>query len=180
MGLEGFGFAEGVIGELLECISLFQSGDRRNLEKRFDEEAYFANFVGLARNIAPDGDAVKAVSFSAGTGGRRKEVVLTRPRQSVSLVPTTVVGTVSSVTVQGILKLADATKDTEHEIGLIDSKARKHRVLVPPGMMDDIVRPLWDVEVLVSGEKRGAAIHLNDIQPVAGYLPSPPKRDEEQ
>jgi hypothetical protein len=171
LGFEGFGFAEGVIGELLDCLSLFQSGSSRELEARIADEAYLLNFVGLARNIAPDGDAVKAVAFSTGGPRKDRELLLTRPRHTVQLVPKTVIGTVTSVSVQGILKLADAT-ESRHEIGLIDSNARKHRVVVPEGMMDDIVRPLWDVEVKVTGEKRGSAIYLNDIRPI-GYLTGP-------
>lgn len=173
MGLEGFGFAEGVIRELLDCIHLFQLGDVNALARQIADDAYLLNFVGLARNIAPDGDAVKAVAFTAGGQLRKREVLLTRPRdRTVKIVRSIVAEPTTKVSVQGVLKFADATKETENEIGLIDANSRRHRIVVPAGMMDDIVRPLWDVEVEVEGEKKGPFVYLTDIRPISG-LPAP-------
>ena len=45
-------------------------------------------------------------------------------------------------------------KENENEIGLVDAKSHRYRILVPPGLMDDIVIPLWDCEVYVLGSKK--------------------------
>ncbi len=37
-------------------------------------------------------------------------------------------------------------------------------VRVPPALMDDIVRPLWDYRVVVSGWREGRKIVLDDIR----------------
>jgi len=42
-----------------------------------------------------------------------------------------------------------------------------YEILVPEGMMADIVRPLWDDEVIVTGIRRRKRIKLEDIVPVA-------------
>jgi hypothetical protein len=40
----------------------------------------------------------------------------------------------------------------------------KHRIIVPEGMLSDIVRPLWEEKVSVTGIQTGTNIHLLDIQ----------------
>ena len=135
------------------------------------------NFVSLARNISPDGDAVRSVAFSAGGSVRRREVLLTRPRHQAIAVRGRTELPAENVTIQGVLKFADAMKEDQNEIGLVDAALHQHRVLVPPGLMDDIVRPLWDSEVEVFGSKKGNAIYLMEIRSVLA-LP-PPAKDED-
>ncbi len=49
-------------------------------------------------------------------------------------------------------------------IKLLDEEGRHHTIIVPPGMMDDIVRPLWDYRVMVTGPRgRWGHITLTDI-----------------
>ena len=67
------------------------------------------------------------------------------------------------VTVTGILLFADATKQQQNLIKLVEESGLHHSILVPPGMMDDIVRPLWDYRVTVTGVPKGRNILLTDI-----------------
>jgi hypothetical protein len=177
LGLDGFGFAESVIGEFLDCMEAFQAKDVKTLSERIPDSAYLVNFVNLARNIAPDGEAVSGVAFSSGDHVRKREVLLTITRDAALHTPVVPASDQSSeqVVVQGILRYADAIQESENEIGLVDSHRRRHRVLVPPGLMDDIVRPLWDSEVTVVGVKKGNAIYLSEIKPL---LALPPPEDE--
>jgi hypothetical protein len=46
---------------------------------------------------------------------------------------------------------------------LVDQNGLRHSIVVPPGMMDDIVRPLWDSRVMVTGQQHGRQILLTDI-----------------
>jgi hypothetical protein len=39
----------------------------------------------------------------------------------------------------------------------------KGNIIVPEGMMNDIVRPLWDDTVIVTGTRLKNKIHLKDI-----------------
>ncbi|MGH9830450.1 MAG: hypothetical protein ACREDR_45165, partial [Blastocatellia bacterium] len=51
-------------------------------------------------------------------------------------------------------------------IELIESDRKKHRIIVPDGMMADIVRPLWECQVEVIGTISKGVIYLDDINPV--------------
>ena len=48
-------------------------------------------------------------------------------------------------------------------IKLVDEAGVRHSIIVPPGMMDDIVRPLWDHRVTVTGSQSRGTILLTDI-----------------
>ncbi|GAG15568.1 unnamed protein product, partial [marine sediment metagenome] len=48
---------------------------------------------------------------------------------------------------------------------LVDAKGKSHRVIVPKGMMSDIVKPLWENKVRVTGMKVKTTVFLQDIQP---------------
>ena len=52
-------------------------------------------------------------------------------------------------------------------IKLVDNVGVEHMVIVPEGMMSDIVRPLWDSYVSVSGLSTENGIQLDDIRRVA-------------
>lgn len=168
MRLPGLDPAEGVITELLDCIQALGSGELRELEERIPEPAYRRNFFALARRIAPDGNAVRAVGFTARISGTEKRVLLTRTSNEIMSPepPSTDVESQMPVEVQGTLKYADSTKTDRNEIKIIRSDGKRQRVIVPEGMMDDIVRPLWDFEVLVRGTRRGGIILLQDISKV--------------
>jgi len=73
--LPGMDLAEGVIDEFLNCIEVLGSGAVRELEARIPEPAYRRNFFALARRIAPDGNAVRSVGFTATMSGRERRVL---------------------------------------------------------------------------------------------------------
>ncbi len=80
----------------------------------------------------------------------------------------------SIVEVSGIVRMADALRAGKDTIKIIDGAGRHHTIIVPPGMMSDIVKPLWDTQVLVSGIKSRRAIELRDIRPAnSGQLKGP-------
>lgn len=69
------------------------------------------------------------------------------------------------VRVKGRLLLADATK-IKQKIQLIDDQEQKHNIIVPEGMMNDIVRPLWEDIVEVTGVQVGKNLRLSEISRV--------------
>jgi len=151
----------------------FNKGDEQQLKRRIPQEDYYVNFVGLARNIAPDGNDVKLVGFSAVRAGVTRTVSLTHHGASeILLRPTFGVaalqisdGDEGISSIQGILKEADSRASKRGKIHVIDKDGSSHTVIVPPGMMADIVKPLWESEVIVTGERKRKVIHLTDIRP---------------
>jgi hypothetical protein len=71
------------------------------------------------------------------------------------------------VTLTGTLKAADATREGKNQIKLIpDGPGKTQAIIVPPGMMADIVRPMWDELVVVRTRRKGRFLELVDIDKV--------------
>jgi hypothetical protein len=168
--LPGISIVESVIDEVIDCLDLFIKGEEQALRQRIPDESYFANFVGLANAIAPDGDAVETVGFTALRRGQERTVAL-KPKQPTAPLATAAPGALEPgkneatdvVTVTGELKFADSLEHRHDLIRLIDDQGTKHTVVVPPGMMTDIVRPLWGARVIVTGTIRRGQILLTGI-----------------
>lgn len=174
LDLPGMSMSEQVIDEMLECLDLYKDGKEDALRQRIDEEAYFRNFVSLAKTIEPDGRKIELVGFTTLRDGRPREVALTRTTRATPMLRPSDVAAVSKKTgpadedlveVQGILRFANSLKKTD-EIQIVSEGNVHHAVVVPPGMMSDIVKPLWDTEVVISGFRKGKKIHLMQIRPV--------------
>ena len=173
MEFAGIGFGEEVIGEMIECFDLLDKEEIEGLAKRIEDSSYYNNFVGLAQKISPDGKKIKSVGFTTLRAGKEKHVVLSKPRKKVA----EVVRERSiekkpgkekfeegqEVCVRGWLRLADSRKP-EGLIDIIDEKGLDHMVEVPRGMMADLVRPMFDTEVILVGRKEGNVIILEDIE----------------
>ena len=70
-----------------------------------------------------------------------------------------------AVTVTGRLEYASKLNQ-QNEIRIEpDGGGPAQRVRVPEGLMNDIVRPLWDERVMIRGTKRGEEILLVSIDP---------------
>lgn len=165
--LIGMSIAESVIDDVVHCLQLFVRDEQEALSERIPSEDYLANFKALAKAIAPDGEEIQTVGFTAVREGQEKTVALRAVRRPAT---TRAPGTESDVgrlktetTVTGTLLFADALEHKHNLIKLVDEAGVKHSIVVPPGMMDDIVRPLWDSHVTVTGPQRGRRILLTDI-----------------
>lgn len=173
LSLPGLSVGEEVIDEFLDCLELYTLGEEEQLRERITEEAYFRNFVSLARNIEPDGRKVDVVGFTNVRSGTPKNVQLTHTMQEIGALLSEDIKKgqrnqslhENIVQVTGTLKMADSRKKTD-EIQIISVGNVRHTVVVPPGMMSDIVKPLWDTEVLVTGVQKGRKIHLMQVRPV--------------
>jgi len=166
--LSGMSVGESVIDEVVDCLDLYVREDEEALREKIQDAAYLTNFKALAKAIAPDGEEIEMVGFTAFREGRERTVALRPPRPRGTPAPP--FGTVpeeskgkAEVTVTGALRFADALEHKHHLIKLLDDNGVKHSVVVPPGMMDDIVRPLWSSRVKVSGRPSRGRIMLTDI-----------------
>jgi hypothetical protein len=159
---------EDVIDEVVECLDLYEHGEEESLRHMIPNDAYLTNFRALAKAIAPDGKDVDAVGFTLVRDGREKSITLRRSRQQ-QVMPGLLTETVSQskgkkVVVKGNLRFADALEEDHNIIKLVDSQGKQYSIIVPPGMMDDIVHPLWNFRVTASGtQARWGRIILSDI-----------------
>jgi len=162
LALPGFSYSADVVDELFDCLHAFNKLDEKTLKERISNQAYFLNFVGLARNLAPDGESVKLVGFTSSRPAGNVEVALTVRQGDV---PSNLLGRMpqepsKQLRIRGRLSFADALGH-KHQIRLAGNKEVIH---VPEGMMDDIVRPMWGAEVSVTAERRGKKLILLDIK----------------
>ena len=152
-----------VLGEFVDCLRLFQNGARDELATRVGNKSYFTNFVHQARRLAPDGNRIRMVGFTFSRGQSVETLALTGP--SVSVWKQGIPAAETGVELRGMLHAAEKQK-TRNTIGLEDENGAMHTIHVPRGILNDIVRPLWDKPVIVQAKQRGGVIKLIDIQPV--------------
>lgn len=168
--LEGLVNIQETIDELFHCLELFDRAQFNSLNEKFQEPAYFNNFIVLATTLAPDGKDIKQVGFTSIREGKKKSIAITREAEDPSIPevfqePTYLNEIVKKGKIDkviGELKFADSTKG-EGEIKLISESGEKFTIYVPEGMMDDIVRPMWGYKVCVEGYKYRSKVSLKKI-----------------
>lgn len=163
-----FIYSSQIIDEIMSCLDSFNRAEEKELRQKISEETYYRNFVGIAKNLSPDGNEIRQVGFTAFRAGHERRVSLIKPRDEINLIrgleeglKAKEKGKVGSIT--GRLLLADARHSGREKIQIIDELGQAHNVIVPEGMMSDIVRPMWEERVRVSGLYRGQSIVLEDI-----------------
>ncbi|WP_353553177.1 hypothetical protein [Paraburkholderia terrae] len=146
--LQGLRGPDEILPTLLEDIRVVDNGDWSELRKRIDDDAYMNNFVGLLRQIAPDGPNVRLVGFTAHQKGIAYQVPFRRSRRELLVDQSA--GSASALDiVEGILSGAD------RQTNMV--KVDDTRIKVPGGFIDDIVRPLWGQSVRATVERQPGA-----------------------
>ncbi|QDU42269.1 hypothetical protein Mal52_07250 [Symmachiella dynata] len=164
MLLPGFLSPNVVVDDFLSCITLFNDDEVDNLNEHIDHDAYYQNFVSLTKKLAPDGTKITNVGFTSFRGDEQTETSLTKPATAkwsrISSDSTTV------TTFIGRLTMADEMTHKSHRIGIEVNDKEKHTLIVPPGMLDDIVKPLWGEIVTITAEptSTGSTLKLLDIE----------------
>ena len=69
----------------------------------------------------------------------------------------------NSVTMTGKLRFADSLNGSQGQIKIVDQNGHKHLIVVPLDMMSDIVKPLYEETVMVTGKPVGKVMTLEDI-----------------
>lgn len=160
-----------VIEEVMTCCELYNAGNIDQLKSRMPEP-YLNNFVGLARRLEPDGTNVTFVGFTAKDKDgyrtvsftKRVPIVLTPPTESKPAEKSAELEDGDVVSVRGILKAADSRGVRKSVIHVLESGTELDRAFtVPKGMMTDIVRPLYEEEVIAEGTVKGKSVILNTI-----------------
>jgi hypothetical protein len=165
-GFEGNLEAKEIVDDILDGLFRLNTGDDAAVRQQIPEEAYFKNFVGLAKELVPDGKQIRAVGLTT-DGERGRQLLLDRPRNEIAKhlarTPAPDAGPIR-IRVRGALLFADARALSRGVIKVVDSDGTEHKVVVPEGLMSDIVRPLWDSEVEVEGLLDSEGIHMEDIR----------------
>ena len=163
---------EEIISEMAENIELFKDGEMDLLKEKINNEDYFLNFHKLCNNLLPDGKNIHSVGIYLPEKRRKDPIILTKIKEHIKPLKspedeTNILYSIKkgeSITIQGLLQYADMTGT--QEIRVVNHKG-SIKIRVPEGLMDDIVRPLWDKEVIVKGKKRTKTIvDLEDIEEV--------------
>jgi hypothetical protein len=162
-------FVQEVVDEVIDCFDLFGAGQEQSLRERIPDPAYYRNFVGLARRIAPDGEDVRTVGITAVKADQERRVVLSTPRRRTPRPVPRQEGLAEPpprVEVRGVLKFSDSRDERRGIIQVVDERNASHRIRVPSGMMRDIVRPMYEDEVIVTARRRrSGGLMLETIDP---------------
>ena len=148
LSLPGLSPGKRVIDELVDCLELYTRKDDEQLRARIPDEAYYRNFVSLAQNLEPDGRNIELVGFTTVRSGTPRQVQLTHTAPPVPFFRDEVQrrsdvkpeDDTDTVQVTGTLKFANSLKKT-NEIQLVSAGNVRHTIVVPEGMMSDIVKP---------------------------------------
>jgi len=169
MSLPGLDFGADTMRELLDGLSMVNSGDLPGLETSIPDESYRVNFIGLTERLAPDGTEIRTVGFTTVTHDQERVVALVTPKKQMRdrarRLPETGQQTVEviQVEIRGVLLEANAKSQKRGEIEVVDSAGKPQRIVVPRGMMSDIVKPMFEEEVVVAGVRKGTIVELLSI-----------------
>lgn len=170
-GVEDLVDSNEIITEVMDCLDLFRRNESQALKTRIQDPDYYTNFVQLVRKLSPDGEKVSVVGFTAEYAGKKRALELSQPRSEVSKRLSPILSTPESLEVNPIMHItgelrfadSDATT-TQGKIKIIDQDGVAYPIDVPKGMMADIVKPLYEETVTITGVRQGAKIILEDIE----------------
>ena len=157
-----------VINEFIDLMEFANGSLITEIQQRIPDMAYRQNFLGLARKLAPDGKEIRQVGFTAFGDGDTRTLSVTTPASRFPI-PDIEVSHQSgdAIEVSGSLRYADASarRRNSNQIKIVNDNGPSYEIVVPEGLMDDIVRPLWNSYVTVRGSKRarGNIIRLHEI-----------------
>ena len=154
-----------VVRVTLDVVEAVDNSDPANLASKCPDEMYRRKFVQLVKKIAPDGERVSQVGFTASSWGMERTVPLRRHQSEIS-VPRPQSPESRPEIITGRLLSADGTSETSKVINIVQADGSRRRIRVPTGMMDDIVRPYWNEMVAVECTVKGKTVTLVGIEGV--------------
>lgn len=158
-----------VVNDILENITLLNEGNFDQLNRNIPDESYRNNFTALVKKLAPDGDRIKIVGITAKRGNEVIQVPLKKTsfideissaytRNSVEKPDE-----VSIVELKGTLSYAYSKNNT---IKLTDENNTNHSLIVPQGLLSDIVKPYFGDFVVIKCKKDKNKMHLLEIDKI--------------
>lgn len=172
--LSGFSSFEEVIEDINDNIELIGKGDLDALKRNISNDSYFNNFIGLTKQLAPDGDNVNLFGITSILKGRERRVQLTSSKTEISSIIklndlTEYINEESEEhllesnreNLSGILSAADNLG----KVKITTSKGDRIPIVVPDGL-SDIVKNYWEEEVTITYKLHGTKKILLDIDKV--------------
>jgi hypothetical protein len=153
-----------VVQELLGCVQLFDERKDEELKARIGSDAYYYNFIGLMSRIAPDGNNIRGVGFTSSTGDEAISFRLTRRQDELPIIGRRKPGKRKRDDDGEELEEVRGVLDIQKGITIHGDDGSSLKVIVPEGLMGDVVRPLWEHRVLIRGRRRGKTIVMAGIQ----------------
>ncbi len=166
--LEGFEQSSQIIDDIFDNINLVNSGDFEQLKQNIPDEAYFKNFVGITKELAPDGEEINLLGLTIVRDGKQKDIQFTRRRSEIitsefDILATSEDNKHKNIEYEGRLSFAD---EDRNNIRLKTDSGTKIPVNVPEGL-GDIVKKYFGEQVRIRGTKIGnKAVILSDIDPI--------------
>lgn len=161
---------ESVVDEVMDCLQILDSPKPEKLKEKIEDKTYYENFIGLAKQIAPDGDKIQLVGFTSIRGGKEKPVALRKSRQALREATqqagknTTNGDAPQPNAYKGILKYASSparkygiVKLNEAETGAV------HEIRVPIALMKDVVQPYYEETVNVITRTEKGKLYLEEV-----------------
>ena len=152
-----------IVDEFMNIIELVNKSRMSEMYDTVSDPEYLHSFYDLAKKIAPDGDRIHQVGFTATRNGFERSAEITRPAGEIIPPRPPKRDEPEPVTIRGILSYADATTGNKNAIK-VTSDGRSYTIRVPEGMMDRIVPSLWSARVTVQGIRSGNVIEMQDIR----------------
>ncbi len=158
-----------LIEDLLNNISLVNEDKITQLSKAIPDEAYRNNFIALTKKLSPDGDKISIVGLSANIHNKSITVPLSKQKSSYNFdflnkKKAEDDDVAKDVEIIGTLFFADSKKS---KIKLFDEySGHDYLIEVPKGILSDVVRPFFEVEVVVKGSLIKGVIHMVSIDKV--------------
>lgn len=169
MELPGFNKVHEIIDDIVENIRLVNEGEYEKLRKKINDEAYFKNFVGLSKELAPDGENINLVGITIYRDGKEIPTPFTRKRDDMKSVISEIMEESFSDGSKKIVELTGrlfAANDDKNNIRLSVEGRKKFTVIVPDGL-GDIVKKYWGEQVRIKAlEVKKNVVELIEIDPV--------------
>lgn len=132
-----------VIEELTDCLELFSKFEEEKLEKKFSDKQYYEDFISIVNELAPDGENVKLVGFTAIKNGSEKKVALTRTKKDIEIKSTKQID--HHVSIKGKLMINKAI--------IIDEDGKEYAVTIPENMKSSVILEMIEHNVEIIGIK---------------------------
>ena len=159
-----------IVDEIMRCFETFESDEPEKLKDQFEDETYYENFVGLAKQIAPDGNNVKLVGFTTIRKGRERPLALRKSRKELrERLEEKEVGKDDKdkvkISYTGILMHANTP--LTGKFGTVKLKERESKetfiIKVPISLMKDVVQPFYEERVTIHGYEKEGKKFLEEI-----------------
>lgn len=150
-----------IIKEIFDCLDVFNNEGEKGLKDLIKDDDYLRNFIGLTRELAPDGDRINLVGFTAVIGKQHREIVIEKTKSQIKI-PSKKrkkinLDELKDITVEGILTFADK-KGERFKINN-EEEGITYTVLIEKGLCD-IVKPYWDEYVKIEGKLKDKKKHI--------------------